>query len=129
MRPFPRRLLTAAVSSALAASTVMAVTDAPASPWAAYVVALAYRYHNVDFEVWNEPNLHSSWNGSISSLAALQYSAYKAVHNATTTDRVVSPGVAITAVSPYNTAATTWFKTFLSAAGGKSFGIVGIHMY
>src|SRR5947209_10487312 len=34
--------------------------------WSSYVLFLAQRYSNVDFEVWNEPNLRNGWNDTLS---------------------------------------------------------------
>jgi hypothetical protein len=88
------------------------------------VLALAARYQNVDFELWNEPNLRNGWNYSIEKLATLQHLAYTAIHAAGTGDRLVSPTVAVTAGSPF-----TWLGAFLRAPGGHEFDVFGLHLY
>ena len=92
--------------------------------WSNYVLFLATRYHDVDFEVWNEPNLRNGWNDTLSKLATLQQLASEAVHAAGTGDTVVSPGIAVTAGSPL-----AWLRDFLQAPGGRDFDEVGIHLY
>ena len=92
--------------------------------WSSYVLALATRYSNIDFEVWNEPNLRNGWNDTLDKLAALQHLAYSAIHAAGSGDRLVSPTVAVTAGSPF-----TWLPAFLHAPGGHDFDVFGIHLY
>lgn len=92
--------------------------------WSSYVLSLALRYSDVDFEVWNEPNLRNGWNDSITKLATLQHLAATAIHDAGTGDVVVSPSVAVTSGSPLS-----WLSAFLRAPGGRDFDVFGLHLY
>lgn len=97
--------------------------------WTNYVRFLAKTYKGVDFEVWNEPNLHSAFADNnpatgARKIAVLQSLAYTAVHNAANGDRLVSPGVAVTPGNQF-----AWLKAFFSAPGGKKFDYFGIHLY
>jgi hypothetical protein len=94
------------------------------SPWAKYVRALAHRYQGVYFVVWNEPNLKNGYNDSVTKLAHLQATAYTVIHNARTSDRLVSPTVAVTAGNPLG-----WLRAFFRASGGKRFDVFGLHLY
>ena len=94
------------------------------SPWASYVQFLANRYHNIFFEMWNEPNLRNGWNDTVPKMAAMQATAYSVIHGAGTGDRLLSPTVAVTADNPLG-----WLNTFFHSPGGKKFDIMAIHLY
>jgi hypothetical protein len=99
----------------------------PKGPWAAYVRALAERYHGKVryFELWNEPMLHNGYNDSVATLARMQQTAYTILHRYG--DQLVSPSVPFTAGDP--SLAYAWMNTFFHEPGGKAFDIVGLHLY
>lgn len=96
-------------------------------PWARYVRFLANRYRGQIryFETWNEPSLQGSYNDSPVTLAAMQRTAYRILRRYG--DRLISPGVPFTNGDVKN--GVTWLRQFLQAPGGKSFDIVGLHLY
>src|SRR5207248_2905563 len=75
--------------------------------------------------LWNEPSLHNGYNDSPRTLAKMQASAQKIVHAYGA--KLVSPGIGFTDGNPKH--GLRWLNTFLHYPGGKSFDIVGFHLY
>jgi len=77
------------------------------------------------FELWNEPSLHNGYNDSVRTLAKMQASADKILHQYGA--KLVSPAIPFTDGSPKH--GMRWLNGFLKQPGGKSFDIVGLHLY
>jgi hypothetical protein len=104
-------------------------TCAPASmsAWTSYVRLVASRYQGKVryFELWNEPSLANGWNDSVARLAALAKAAQPIVHRYHA--QLIAPSVPFTDGGPAH--GLQYLDQFLSQPGGKSFDIVGFHLY
>jgi hypothetical protein len=92
--------------------------------WELYVRTVATRYkgkvHN--YEMWNEPNLESSFTGDIPHLVQLCRSAYKTLKSVDPSIKVISP-------SPAPGGGAAFMLSFLDAGGGDTFDVLGFHFY
>jgi hypothetical protein len=92
--------------------------------WELYVRTVATRYkgkvHN--YEMWNEPNLESSFSGDVTHLVQLCRSAYRVLKSVDPSIRVISP-------SPAPGGGAVYLRSFLEAGGGDTFDVLGFHFY
>jgi hypothetical protein len=97
--------------------------------WGKYVRMLASRYRGKVpyFELWNEPSLHNGYNGPIRTLAKMQASAQKILHEYG--EKLVSPAIPFTDGDGTPKHGLSWLNTFLHQPGGKNFDIFGVHLY
>jgi hypothetical protein len=107
--------------------TCAPVSTSTTGAWGSYVRMLAKRYQGkvTAFELWNEPTLHNGYNDSVRTLAKMQTSAQQILHRYGA--KLISPGIAFTDGSPKH--GLRWLDNFLSLPGGRSFDIVGLHLY
>lgn len=107
--------------------TCAPVSTSTTGAWGKYVRMLASRYHGKVqyFELWNEPSLHNGYNDSVRTLAKMQASADTILHQYGA--RLVSPAIPFTDGNPKH--GMRWLDNFLKLPGGRSFDIVGLHLY
>jgi hypothetical protein len=92
--------------------------------WEEYVGTIAKRYKGRvhTYELWNEPNLKSSYTGDIPHLVALCKSAYRVLKQIDPSIVVVSPALA-------SVNAFAYIRPFLEASGPGTFDVLGFHFY
>jgi hypothetical protein len=92
--------------------------------WEAYVSAVAKRYKGRvhTYELWNEPNLKSSYTGDIPHLVALSKSAYRILKQTDPNVVVISPSLA-------SVNAFAYIRPFLEGGGAGTFDVLGFHFY
>jgi hypothetical protein len=92
--------------------------------WELYVRTVSTRYkgkvHN--YEMWNEPNLGSSFSGDVPQLVQLCKAAYKTLKSVDRSIKVISP-------SPAPGGGLAYLRSFLEAGGGGTFDVLGFHFY
>ena len=92
--------------------------------WEEYVGTIAKRYKGRvhTYELWNEPNLKSSYSGDIPHLVALSKAAYRVLKQTDPSIVVISPALA-------SVNAFAYIRPFLEAAGAGTFDVLGFHFY
>lgn len=93
--------------------------------WRNYVRTVAQRYRGKisHFEIWNEPNEHGFFSGSVEKLVELTCEAHYILKSISPDIRLVSPSMVGPAKAPEQLAA------FLEKGGRKCIDIVGFHFY
>lgn len=94
--------------------------------WSAYVSYLAKRYAGRvrAYEVWNEANFPTFFDGTPADLARLTTATRAAVKQADPHALVVSPSIGVR-----NKNAPGWVRDFLQAGGGAQVDVWSVHMY
>jgi hypothetical protein len=92
--------------------------------WEEYVSTVAKRYKGRihTYELWNEPNLKSSYSGDIPHLVALSKSAYRILKQTDPSVVVISPSLA-------SVNAFAYIRPFLDGGGVGTFDVLGFHFY
>jgi hypothetical protein len=110
-----------------------AATDAN-SPWGIYVRTITQRYDGNHghpkvsvFETWNEANLSVGYTDSVSTLAAMQATAYSIIHGNGAGQLLTSPSFAQSYGRGW--ASTSWLNSFLGSSGGTKYDITNLHLY
>lgn len=94
--------------------------------WAGYVGFLARRYgHHVNaFEVWNEGNYPTYWQGSMGQMVTLTRIARAAVRQAGSRAAILAPSI-----GARHPNAPAWMSSFLSYGGGRYVDALNVHGY
>jgi hypothetical protein len=94
--------------------------------WSAYVSYLAKRYAGRirGYEVWNEANFPTFYNGTAAELAKLAIAARDAIKAADPQALVISPSFGVRHPN-----APGWVRDFIRAGGGKAVDVWSVHMY
>lgn len=92
--------------------------------WSNYVrkVAMRYKGHIREYEIWNEPNLQNFYNGTPEQMVALAREAYSIIKQIDPANLVISPS----AVGPTG---LPWLQAYLRAGGGAYADVIGYHLY
>ena len=93
--------------------------------WENYIRTVAKRYKGRvhTYELWNEPNLKSTYTGDIPQLVTLCRIAYQTLKQVDPMITVVSPSLA------HNNASAAYLQSFLEQGGVKTFDVLGYHFY
>jgi Glycosyl hydrolases family 39 len=93
--------------------------------WEEYVRTVAKRYKGRvhTYELWNEPNLKSSFSGDVPHLVELTQAAYRALKQVDPTITVISPSLA------HLNDSMDFLRSFLTQGGAKTFDVLGFHFY
>lgn len=99
---------------------------APAPPsdiqdWRDYIAAVAQRYQGRIryYEIWNEPNDHTYFTGTVAQLAQLTQEAYQILKAVDPQNTVISPAA-------YSAG---YLDTFLATGAGQYVDVIGHHFY
>lgn len=92
--------------------------------WEEYVSAVTQRYKGRvhTYELWNEPNLKSSYSGDIPHLVALSKSAYRII-------KQTDPSAVVISSSLASVNAFAYLRSFLEEGGKGNFDVLGFHFY
>lgn len=93
--------------------------------WTTYIRTVVQRYRGRvhTYLLWNEPNQHASFTGTIDAMAALNNSAYAAIKQADPSATVVSSSLGD------NPQTFAYLDELLTKSGGCSCDVVGFHFY
>jgi hypothetical protein len=100
--------------------------------WTSYVTAVATHFKGKvhAYEVWNEPDINTFWNGSIQQMVTMTKLAYTAIKKVDSTAAVVSPGIdARSADNSGVTSPAQWLSKYLYAGAKGYFNVFGVHLY
>jgi len=101
-------------------------TGAPAhlDDWRAFVRTVATRYQGKikAYEVWNEPNARSFYNGEMSTMVEMTRIAFETIHS-------VDPGALVLSPSASTTDGLPWLESFLAQGGGRYVDVLAYHLY
>lgn len=92
--------------------------------WRNYVRKVATRYKGRihEYEIWNEPNISTQYNGSISEMVQLARVAYQTL-------KQVDPTITVCSPSPTHEPGVPWLNQYLKAGGGKYADVIAFHLY
>jgi Glycosyl hydrolases family 39 len=92
--------------------------------WINFVRTVATRYKGQihTYEIWNEPNVHRYWSGSVEQMVEMAHQAHNIIKS-------IDPSAIIISPAPAGKLALPWFTSFLSAGGGRYADVIGYHFY
>lgn len=103
----------------------MGVSAEPADlrDWDEYVSTVAKRYKGRirNYEVWNEPDSHTYYTGSVRQMVVIAQHVHDIIKSIDPSARIVSPSTTILAFQ--------WLNQFLDQGGGRYIDVVGYHFY
>jgi hypothetical protein len=92
--------------------------------WKNFVRTVATRYQGQIhiYEIWNEPNVHRYWSGSVEEMVEMAHQAHDIIKS-------IDPSAIIVSPPPSGKTGLGWFTSFLSAGGGRYVDVIGYHFY
>jgi hypothetical protein len=92
--------------------------------WKDFVRTVATRYRNQIhiYEIWNEPNVHRYWSGSVEQMVDMAHQAFDIIKS-------IDPSAVVVSPAPAGQSGLLWFSSFLNAGGGRYADVIGYHFY